>query len=72
MKDPLEMIQTCQETGEPIFVLRAQDKCSVAAIAAYNVACALLNVDKEQLYETQHIFTEFIQWQGENNVKLPD
>lgn len=74
MKDPIKMIQTCQETGEPIFVLRAKDKCSIAAIGSYNMACTLLNVDTEQLQETQSMFREFLKWQDNNadKVKIPD
>ena len=73
-KDPIKMIQGCRAKGEPFFVIRAQDMCSIAALGSYNMACSLVGVSENQLAETQALFREFTDWQHKNNarVKVPD
>lgn len=73
-KNPIQMIKDCQESGEPFFVIRAKDKCSLAALGSYNTASHLLDVNDEQLQETQKFFRDFVKWQGDNKdkVKIPD
>jgi hypothetical protein len=74
MKSIADILKSAQENNEPVFVIRAKDKCALAAIGAYNVTSHIAGVNDEHLKETQQIFRDFVKWQGENKdkVNLPD
>lgn len=60
--------------GEPVFLLRARDSLSVAAIRHYAVSCELAGCSLEHV---EHLIDEansFDKWQTENadKVKKPD
>lgn len=68
------MIEQAAENQEPVFVLRAQDKCAVIALAAYNVASKVMGASSEHVIETHEIYRLFMEWQFHNpeKTKLPD
>lgn len=74
MKDPIKMIKEAQENNEPIFVIRAKDRCAIAALSAYNVACSLVGVEEYHLKETQKIYLKFLEFKNKNfdKTKIPD
>lgn len=74
MKDQIQIIKSARQEKEPTFTLRAKDKCSIIALAAYNVACKVMGVNSEHVIETNEIYRNFIDYQFHNpdKVKLPD
>lgn len=61
-------------TTEPIIILRAQDKCTVAALDEYFARCCEANASKEHLQSIRERINEFRIWQRANydKVKTPD
>lgn len=58
---------------EPIFVLRARDLSSPAAIKGW-LAANLDNLTQEHIDETRECIDTFVRWQAEHadSVRLPD
>lgn len=74
MKDPIKMIESASADNEPTFTIRAKDKCSLFALAAYFTACTLFKVNEDHRHEIHEIYFDWLDWQRnhEDKVKLPD
>lgn len=60
---------------EPIFILRAQDKFSVAAVSDYYGRAGMQEHNRPSLdwFENGNgVIEEFGEWQQTNNTKIPD
>lgn len=77
MKDPNNVLQKALAKNEPVFVIRAQDRLSIAALSAYLNAARLIDeslLSDEQYDEIESIFNSFREWQNDsdNQIKFPD
>lgn len=74
MKTTESVIHKAKKNNEPVFVIRAQDKCSIDAINAYLNSCAMENCSEGFVAEIVSIVDEFEEWQNLNKskVKIPD
>jgi hypothetical protein len=74
MKNPIQIINECRQTGEPTFTIRAKDRASVVALEAYIVVIENSNVNPEFKEELKQIANDFHLWQAGNQHKtrLPD
>jgi hypothetical protein len=66
--------------GEPLFIIRAQDRLAVAAVAAYRrnyTQAAMIEqvpipeIDRFKT-EMDDVIRQFDSWQANNRVKFPD
>lgn len=59
---------------EPIFIIRAQDKCAVRALLAYQSIAAELDASIGFLDHLHTCIEEFEEWQDKNRnrTKVPD
>lgn len=58
--------------GEPVFVLRAQDRAALATLAAYRAQCITLDAAPDHVDAIERVEDEFRGWQDRNSTKLPD
>jgi len=74
MKDPRNILEKALSRNEPVFVVRAQDKLSIAAINMYLLAAYFSDMPDKQYTEIYKIHEDFEKWQKENpdKVKMPD
>ncbi len=66
IKDPIKIVQYCQDREIPFMIITAQDACAISALAGYNSACALVKVEPELMAYLQSSFREFVNWQHTN------
>ena len=68
-----KIIEECEKTGEPIFVLRAKDKYALETLIEYRELCAhKCSTDHFQAIEKR--IDEFGDWgiDNESKMKIPD
>lgn len=67
----------CTEFGEiggdePVFILRAQDALSVYTISDYYLRAAVAGVSDSFLESLADVMNSFLDWQENNEMKVPD
>jgi len=74
MKSINEILKQAEEKKEPVFVLRAQDRTSIAMLNTYLSLCTRVDCDKFFIAEVKQIRDAFRDWQHEHpdEVKVPD
>ncbi len=60
--------------GEPLFLLRAKDKCAMAALKAYVTECQAQGSPPDQVESVNKQIQNFRDWQNQNpdTVKVSD
>lgn len=58
--------------GEPLFIIRAQDKLAVPAITSYRIHAIEAECPNAFLDNLIEVSQEFQEWQSRNPVKTPD
>lgn len=73
-KDPQQLLTNALNSGMPVLVLVAKDKCATEAISAYYDECHAQKCKEDHLNGVANIHGDFIEWQDANpdKVKLPD
>jgi hypothetical protein len=72
-KSAHDIVQRAFDNEEPVFVIRARDNLSIAAINAYLISGLQLGADPEFLAEIQKIHQAMLTWRLEhmNEVRMP-
>jgi hypothetical protein len=73
-KKDQKIIADSEAAGIPIFVLKASDRCALAAIQAYFNQCHAMGCKEEHLEGIRVRLDEFHRWKKSNpkDIKLPD
>jgi hypothetical protein len=73
-KKDQNLIKKAAEKKIPIFIISADDECSIAAIRKYLNECIEKGCHEKQIKGVMERLHEFIKWQynEDNEVKLPD
>lgn len=74
MKTAESVIQNARENNEPVLVLRAKDRCAIAAILAYRDACISIGCDINHINGISNILIDFKNYSRNNpdRMKTPD
>lgn len=73
-KSAESVLESARKNNEPVFVLRAKDRCALIAIANYRNSCIGLGCDKNHIDGINEIYNDFKQFVIDNpeKIKIPD
>lgn len=72
MKSIRDILSKTKKKSEPVFILRAQDKCALIAIKMYYDECNYMGCKDEFLNEIDFIIKDFEHFKKNNVTKIPD
>ena len=74
MKDPLKIVKDCRasENQEPVFVLRGQDRFADQILEQYLLHCMANQCNSEFIDDLVLLINDFVQFQKEEQTKIPD
>lgn len=69
-----KIIEEVSESGEPFFVLRAQDHLSVITLQNYTNEASMYKLSEEFMGSLRRVTGDFLEWREDNpeKLKLPD
>lgn len=72
MKSIRDILSKTKKKSEPVFILRAQDKCALIAIKQYYDECNYMGCNPEFLDEIDQIIEDFETYKKNHVTKIPD